>query len=138
MIPLCSPTLGCLFLKKGLPPTIPFLVTLIFTFSKLLNLTKKTKTATQKNPNLYLIQTEEPADCTDMDRNSLHSRAWEALFKENLSAVTHLLRALKQLFPSQERREVFVTWSLKFSLMGLLPVFVQHVHNTPLVAMEQF
>lgn len=72
-----------------------------------------------------------------MDGSTLHARAWEALFKETPSAVTHSFRPLKQLFPAQEYREVFVTQSLKLSLMGLLPVFVQHVCNTPLVPIVQ-
>lgn len=96
------------------------------------------KRKAKKPLNLYLIQTEEPAACTVTDGNTLHARAWEALFKETPSAVTHSFRALKQLFPTQEYREVFVTESLKLSLMGLLPVFVQHVCNTPLVPIVQF
>lgn len=70
---------------------------LIRTFSKLSKL---------KNKTLYLIQTQEPAACTVMDRSSLHTRAWESPFEETPSAAPNSSRALKQPSLLQECRKV--------------------------------
>lgn len=70
---------------------------LIRSFSKLSKL---------KNKTLYLIQTQEPAACTVVDRSSLHTRAWESPFEETPSAAPNSSRALKQPLLLQECRKV--------------------------------